>query len=56
MHLVVRSSNVDEGILDGEQDIVINVTPKAANIVVYANTRRMTRNSPIKIGTSEGEK
>ena len=56
VHLVVRSSNVDKGILDGEQDIEVNVTPKAANIVVYANTRRMTKNSPIKIWTSEWEK
>ncbi len=56
VHLVVRSSNVNDWILDGEQDIEINVTPKAANIVVYANTRRMTKNSPIKIWTSEWEK
>ena len=57
VHLVVRSSNVDElWILDGEQDITIDVSPKAANIVVYANTRKMTKNSPIKIWTSEGEK
>ena len=56
VHLVVRSSNVNDGILDGEEDIEVNVTPKAANIVVYANTRRMTKNSPIKIWTSEWEK
>ena len=56
VHLVVRSSNVDKWILDGERDINIDVTPKAANIVVYANTRRMTKNSPIKIWTSEWEK
>ena len=56
VHLVVRSSNVDEGILDWEQDIQVVVSPKAANIVVYANTRRMTKNSPIKIWTSEWEK
>ena len=56
VHLVVRSSNVNDGILDGEQDIEINVTPKAANIVVYANTRRMTKNSATKIWTSEWEK
>ena len=56
VHLVVRSSNVDDWILDGEQDIEINVTPKAANIVVYANTRRMTKKTPIKIWTSEWEK
>jgi hypothetical protein len=27
--------------LDGEQDLTIEVAPKAANIVVYANTRKM---------------
>ena len=56
VHLVVRSSNVDDWILDGERDIQIDVTPKAANIVVYANTRKMTKDSPIKIWTSEWEK
>ena len=56
VHLVVRSSNVSDWILDWEEDIEVNVTPKAANIVVYANTRRMTKNSPIKIWTSEWEK
>ena len=55
VHLVVRSSNVNDWILDWEEDIEVNVTPKAANIVVYANTRRMTKNSPIKIWTSEWE-
>ena len=56
VHLVVRSSNVKDWILDWESDITINVTPKAANIVVYANTRRMSTKSSIKIWTSEWEK
>ena len=56
VHLVVRSSNVDNGILDGERDLTINVTPKAADIVVYANTRRMTVDTPLKIWITEWEK
>ena len=56
VHLVVRSSNVDKWILDGESNLTINVTPKAADIVVYANTRRMSSVDPLKIWISEGEK
>lgn len=56
VHLVVRSSNVDQWILDGERNLTINVTPKAADIVVYANTRRMFKNIPLKIWITEGER
>ena len=57
VHLVVRSSNVTEKwILDWERDLTINVAPKAANIVVYANTRRMYNNTPIKMWISEWAK
>lgn len=56
VHLVVRSSNSNQWILDGETDLTVNVSPKAANIVVYANTRKMDPNSPIKIWVSEWEK
>jgi hypothetical protein len=35
--------------LDGEKNMTISVTPKAADIVVYANTRRMSGISPLKI-------
>lgn len=56
VHLVVRSSNVKEWILDWEQDLTINVSPKTANIVVYANTRKMQSNNAIKIWTAEAEK
>lgn len=56
VHLVVRSSNVDKWILDWEKNLTINVTPKAADIVVYANTRRMTSTTPLKIWISEWEK
>ena len=53
VHLVVRSSNVNKWILDWEEDLTINVSPKAANIVVYANTRKMSQNEPVKIWTTE---
>lgn len=56
VHLVVRSSNVNEWILDWEKDLTIDVQPKAANIVVYANTRRMYTNTPLKIWITEWEK
>jgi hypothetical protein len=29
--------------------MIVNVTPKAADIVVYANTRRMEKNELLKI-------
>ena len=56
VHLVVRSSNVDEWILDWEKNMIVNATPKAADIVVYANTRRMEKNELLKIWTTEAEK
>ena len=56
VHLVVRSSNVNQGILDWEKNLTINVTPKAADIVVYANTRRMFKNIPLKIWITEAER
>ena len=56
IHLVVRSSNVDNWIMDGERNLTINVTPKAADIVVYANTRKMSSISPLKIWITEAEK
>ena len=56
VHMTVRSSNVDEWVLDGEKNMTISVTPKAADIVVYANTRRMSGIYPLKIWISEWEK
>ena len=53
VHLVVRSSNVDEWYLDWEKNITIKVLPKVADIVVYANTRKMATNSPMKIWLTE---
>jgi len=49
VHLTVRSSNVNaKGILDGELDLNINVAPKAASIVVYANAKKLDKNKPTK--------
>ncbi|GHW02403.1 hypothetical protein AGMMS50249_1890 [candidate division SR1 bacterium] len=56
IHLTVRSSNVGQGILDGEKDLSVNVSPKAANIVVYANQKKLDLNQATKIGTLEAKK
>ena len=56
VHLVIRSSNVNEWILDWEENITITVSPKAADIVVYANTRKLTKNAWLKMWTTEAEK
>lgn len=56
VHLVVRSSNVNQWILDWEKNLTINVTPKAADIVVYANTRMLSNIIPLKLWTAEGER
>lgn len=56
VHLVVRSSNAKEWIMDGEQDITVNISPKAANIIVYANTRKMNANESLKIWIDEWSK
>jgi hypothetical protein len=46
----VRSSNhLTKGILDGTTDITVNVAPKAANIVVYANAKKLDKNKATKI-------
>jgi len=56
VHLVVRSSNANIWVLDWEKNITVNVTPKAADIVVYANTRRLSVSTPLKIWITEGER
>ena len=50
VHLTVRSSNFQaKGILDGEMNLSVDVAPKAANIIVYANELQLDKNSPTKI-------
>lgn len=57
VHLTVRSSNQDtEGIFDGEKTISIDVTPKTANIVLYANGQKLIKDGKIKIGIQEAQK
>ncbi|MFA7298823.1 MAG: PKD domain-containing protein [Candidatus Absconditabacterales bacterium] len=57
IHLTVRSSNkATDGIFDGEKTISIDVLPKTANIVVYANGQKLTKDDKIKVGIQEAEK
>ena len=54
VHLTARSANNStEWILDGETTIGVNVSPEAANLVVYANGQQLSEETPIKIGTQE---
>lgn len=56
VHLTVRSSNqATNGIFDWEKTISIDVTPKTANIVVYANGQKLTKSDKVKIGIQEAE-
>ncbi len=57
VHLTVRSSNkVTDGIFDGEKTMSIDVLPKTANIVVYANGQKLAKDGRIKIGIQEAER
>ena len=57
VHLTVRSSNkVANGIFDGEKTMSIDVLPKTANIVVYANGQKLVKDSKIKLGIQEAQK
>jgi PKD repeat protein len=49
VHLTVRSSNVSKGILDGEMNLNVDVAPKAANIIIYANTKKLEKTKLTKI-------
>ncbi len=56
VHLTVRSSNKIKWILDGDQTVSIDVTPKSAIPSVHANGQKMDKNIKVKIGTLEAEK
>jgi hypothetical protein len=57
VHLTVRSSNkATNGIFDGEKTISIDVLPKTANIVVYANGQKLIKDGKIKLGIQEAQK
>ena len=57
VHLTVRSSNkISEGIFDGSAKFNVDVTPRTANIVVYANGQKMERTKKVKLGLQEGQR
>ncbi len=56
VHLTVKSSNTAKGILDGDQTISVDVTPKAALISLYANGQKMIKDRKTKVGTLEAQK
>lgn len=57
VHLTVRSSNkATDWIFDGEKTMSIDVLPKTANIVVYANGQKLLKDGKIKIGIQEAER
>ena len=56
VHLTARSSNnLEEGILDGSDSIEIEVSPKAADIVIFLNGKRMTTDTSLKINSNEAK-
>ncbi len=57
IHLTVKSSNkITEWILDGEKTISVDVLPKTANIVVYVNGQKLTKDTKLKVGVQEAQK
>lgn len=57
VHLTVRSSNsTDQWIFDGSQDISVDVSPKTASIVVYANWKKLDKYDKVKIWVQEAQK
>jgi hypothetical protein len=50
VHLTVRSSNqASQGILDGSQMFTLDVAPRAANIVAFANGQRLKTTERVKL-------
>ena len=57
IHLTVRSSNkTTDGIFDGEKTMTVDVTPKTANITVYANSQKVIKGMKTKLSIQEAEK
>jgi len=57
VHLTVRSVNkYTKGIWDGEASIAINVLPQIANIVIYANFKKLSDDYIVKIWKQEAKK
>jgi PKD repeat protein len=57
VHLTVRSVNKsDKKIFDGEKLLTVDVAPKTANISVYANSQKLTKETVTKISIQEAQK
>ncbi len=57
VHLTTRSANnTSQGILDGKATTVISVAPEIANLVVYANGKKLQEKNHTKIGTQEAQR
>jgi hypothetical protein len=57
VHLTVKSVNkYTKGIWDGKASIAISVLPPIANIVVYANFKKLSEDYIVKIGKQEASK
>jgi PKD repeat protein len=57
VHLTVRSSNrTTQGIIDGAQTFSVDVTPRSANIVAFANGQRLKTTEKVKLGLQEGQR
>jgi len=56
VHLTVRSSNnYEDWIFDGNDSVDINVAPKAANMVVFANGKKLSEERLTKIGSQDAK-
>lgn len=56
VHLTARSANnTTQGILDGSATTVISVAPEIANLVVYANGKKLQQRNHVKIGTQDAQ-
>lgn len=57
VHLTVRSSNKQtKNIFDWDATVSVDVSPKTANISVYANWQKFKKEKVIKVGTQEAKK
>ena len=56
VHMTVKSSNKNQGIMDWGRDLKISVQPKTTNIIVYANEIKLKKKEYNKIGTQEAKK
>jgi PKD repeat protein len=53
IHLTVRSSNKSRWILDGDQILSVDVSPKSAIIHMHANGQKMEKETKVKVWTLE---